>query len=48
VMMLDLCDKYNVDPAKLAQYNMDIEPRKINAQNKKIVINVEDKVRGTT
>ena len=48
VMMLDLCDKYKVDPSKLAQYNMDIEPRKINAKSKKIVINVEDKVRGTT
>jgi len=38
VMMLDLCDKYNVDPAKLAQYNMDIEPRKINAKSKSLLV----------
>jgi hypothetical protein len=28
-LILNLCDKYKVDPAILAEYNMDIEPRKI-------------------
>jgi len=28
ILILDLCHKYEVDPAKLAEYNMDIEPRK--------------------
>jgi len=37
VMMLDLCDKYKVDPTKLAQYNMDIEPRKTNVKKGKFI-----------
>jgi hypothetical protein len=36
VMMLDLCDKYKVDPSILAQYNIDIEPRKINVKKAKV------------
>lgn len=30
LLILDLCDEYRVDPAKLAEYNMDLEPKKIN------------------
>ena len=27
-LILELCDDYDVDPAKLVEYNMDLEPRK--------------------
>jgi len=30
ILILELCAKYNVPPEKLAEYNMDIEPRKFN------------------
>ena len=29
-LILDLCEKYNVAPANLAKYNMDIKPKKFN------------------
>jgi len=28
-LILNLCDKYRINPEKLAEYNIDIEPRKI-------------------
>lgn len=30
ILILQLCDEYNIDPATLAEYNMDIEPKKFN------------------
>lgn len=28
ILILELCDEYKVAPAKLAEYNMDLEPKK--------------------
>lgn len=34
LLILDLCDEYKVDPAKLTEYNMDLEPKKFNKLSK--------------
>lgn len=29
-LILNLCEKYKIDPTKLAEYNIDIEPKNFN------------------
>lgn len=32
-LILTLCNEYRVNPAKLAEYNMDLEPKKLDYGN---------------
>ena len=32
ISILELCDEYDIEPAKLSEYNMDIEPKKFHLQ----------------